>query len=62
MGQNFTLQDYQGHLLFQSGTGGTSITVANLNRITVISDDGKPIYSYNAGVVPTAVAPLLLSD
>ena len=50
--QNFTLQDYQGRVLFQTGTGGSTITVANLQRITVIGDAGKPIYTYNPGIVP----------
>ena len=58
--QNFTLRNYQGRLLFQSGSGGSTITVANLQRITVIGDAGKPIYTYNSGIVPSAIAPLLL--
>ncbi len=58
--QNFILKDYQGRLLFQTGTGGSTITVANLQHITVIGDDGKPIYTYNTGIVPTSIAPLLL--
>jgi hypothetical protein len=58
--QNFTLRDYQGRVLFQTGVGGSIITVANLQRITVIGDAGKPIYTYNAGIVPAAIAPLLL--
>ena len=40
--QNFTLKDYQGQLLFQSGSGGTTITVANLQRITVFGEPGNP--------------------
>ena len=58
--QNFTLQDYQGRVLFQTGPGGTTITVANLQLITVLDDAGKILYTYNAGMVPTAIAPLLL--
>ncbi len=58
--QNFALKDYQGRVLFQSGAGGSIITVTNLQRITVIGDAGKPIYTYNAGIVPTSIAPLLL--
>jgi hypothetical protein len=63
MGQNFTLQDYQGRLLFQTGSGGSTITVANLQRITVIGDDLKTIiYTFNPGGVPaTIMAPLLLN-
>ena len=60
--QNFTLKDYQGKVLFQSGSGGSTITVANLQRITVLDDAGKPIYTYNAGTVPSIMAPLLLGD
>ena len=54
------LQDYQGRVLFQSGVGGSIINVANLQRITVLDDAGKPIYTYNPGIVPTTIAPLLL--
>jgi hypothetical protein len=61
-GQNFTLQDYQGHVMFQSGSGGSTIIVANLTRIMVIGDTGKPIYTYNAGSAPTIIGPLLLGD
>lgn len=57
--QNITLQSYQGKVLFQSGSGGTTITVANLNRITVIGEAGKTIYTYNAAKVPAILAPLL---
>jgi hypothetical protein len=58
--QNFTLKDYQGRVLFQTGPGGSIITVANLQHITVIGDAGKVIYTYNGGIVPTSIAPLLL--
>ena len=58
--QNLTLQDSRGRVLFQTGVGGSTITVTNLQRITVIGDAGKPIYTYNAGIVPSAIAPLLL--
>ena len=60
--QKFTLQDYQGKVLFQSGFGGSTITVANLQRITVLDDVGKPIYTYNAGTVPSIMTPLLLGN
>ena len=40
-------------MLFQSGAGGSTITVANLQRITVIGDAGKPIFIFN----PTAAVP-----
>jgi hypothetical protein len=49
-------------VLFQTGPGGSIITVANLQRITVIGDAGKPIYTYNAGSVPTTIVPLLLGN
>jgi hypothetical protein len=50
-------------VLFQSGVGGSTITVANLNRLTVIGDAGKPIYTYSSGTVPAAIiTPLLLAD
>ena len=43
-------------------TGGTTITVANLNRITVIADEGKPIYTYNAIATTPHMLQLLLSE
>lgn len=39
---NYKLQDYQGHLLFQKGSGGSTITVANLQRITVLAQTASP--------------------
>ncbi|MCX5888535.1 MAG: hypothetical protein NTY36_03685 [Deltaproteobacteria bacterium] len=57
---NYKLQDYQGHVLFQKDAGGSTITVANLQRITILDQNGKAIFTYNAGVVPSSIAPLLL--
>ncbi len=57
---NYKLQDQQGHVLFQKGAGGSIITVANLNRITVLDENGKTIFTYNPGTVPSSIAPLLL--
>ena len=56
---NYKLQDYQGKVLFQPGAGGSTITVANFQRITVLDENGKPLYTYNAGTVPTIIGPLL---
>ena len=60
--QNFTLQDYQGRVLFQTGAGGTTITVTNLQQITVIGDAGRPIYTYNAIATTPHMLQLLLSE
>ncbi len=59
--QNFTLKSYQGKVLFQSGSGGTTITVANLQYITVLDENGKPIYTYSSGVTAPTGLLLLLS-
>jgi hypothetical protein len=59
---NFTVKDDQTRLLFKSGSGGSMITVAKLQRLTVIGDDGKPLYTFNAATVPSLVGPLLLGD
>jgi len=34
--------------------------VAKLKRITIIGDGGETLYTFNAGTVPSAIAPLLL--
>ena len=60
--QNFTLKDYQGNTLCKQGDGGSTITIANMNRVTVIGDGGKIIWQYTDGTVPAAVAPLLLGN
>jgi hypothetical protein len=39
-GQNFTLVDNTGLVICQAGVGGTTITVVNVEHITVIGDDG----------------------
>ena len=38
--QNFTLVDNIGSIICQAGVGGTTITVVNVEHITVIGDDG----------------------
>jgi hypothetical protein len=58
----WSIFDYHNQL-FQSGVGGSIITVANLQRITVLDHTGKTIYTYNdRSVVPTAITPLLLGN
>jgi Ca2+-binding RTX toxin-like protein len=59
---SFTLKDYQGKTLCKQGDAGPTITIANLNRVTVIGEGGKIIYQYTDGTVPAAVAPLLLGN
>ncbi len=60
--QYFTLKDYQGRVLFQAGTGGSTITVANLHRIAVVDETGKTIWQYSGGTATTGFVPLLLMD
>ena len=43
MGQNFTLVDNVGSVICQAGSGGPTITVVNVEHITVIGDSGLPI-------------------
>jgi hypothetical protein len=59
---NYKLQDQQGRVLFQKGTSGSTITVTNLQRITVLDENGKAIYTFNTGTVPSSIVPLLLMD
>jgi hypothetical protein len=39
-GNSFTLVDNTGSVICQAGSGGTTITVVNVEHITVIGDDG----------------------
>jgi hypothetical protein len=59
---NFKVLKDQGRVLFQKGAGGSTISVANLQRITVLDENGKTIYTYNAGIVPSSIALLLLLE
>ena len=43
-GQNFTLVDNNGKVIFKSGDGGSTITVTNIEHIKVIGDDGTIIF------------------
>jgi hypothetical protein len=42
---NYTLQDGTGKVIFASGTGGTTITVLNVAKITVLNQQGNPIFT-----------------
>jgi hypothetical protein len=42
--QNLVLQDIEDNVLFTTGTVGTTITVSNIQHVTVNGDDGSPIY------------------
>ena len=54
---NYKLQDYQGHVLFQKGAGGSTITVANLQHITILDVNGKPIYTSAGAAAPSPTPP-----
>jgi len=41
--QNFTLKDIDGNALFSTGAGGTTITISNIQHVTVIGDDSSTI-------------------
>jgi len=42
---NYTLQDGAGKVIFASGTGGTTITVLNVVKITVLNQQGNTIFT-----------------
>ena len=48
--QNFIVKDYTGRVLFQSGNGGTIITIANIQYTKVIGDSGENLWEYRADV------------
>ena len=54
---NYSLLDYQGHVLFRKGTGGTTITVANLHHLTIYDVNGMPDLQYPLGAAPCPDAP-----
>jgi hypothetical protein len=63
LNMNFTLKDYQGRVLFRTGEGGTTITVANLRHIRAIRGIGEaetPIYTWPTPALPGIITPLLL--
>ncbi len=44
--QSFTLLDTRGNILYQQGTGGSTIVVLGIEDLTVIGDDGiTPVYT-----------------
>jgi Ca2+-binding RTX toxin-like protein len=47
-GQSFLLRDSAGSTLYQYGSGGTTITVANLEQITVKDPGGNILFSWSA--------------
>jgi uncharacterized repeat protein (TIGR02543 family) len=47
-GNQFILKDGSGNILYDHGSGGTTITVVNLEQITVKDINGNTIYSWSA--------------
>jgi hypothetical protein len=47
-GQPFVLKDSSGNTLYDYGSGGTVITVANLEQITVLDTGGNVIFTWSA--------------
>jgi Ca2+-binding RTX toxin-like protein len=47
-GQSFLLKDSTGSTLYQYGSGGTVITVANLEQITVLDSGGTTLFTWSA--------------
>lgn len=62
-GQNFTLVDNNGNVIFKTGDEGSTITVSSVEHITVIGDDGStsiftlsyPELSVNEGTLGSAI-------
>ena len=52
---NYKIKDSNGNILFSSGTGGTVITVANVETITVLDQNGKPLFIWGAPLLAPAV-------
>ena len=55
----YTIDKSDADLVTPAG-GFTTITVANLNRITVLGDNGETLFSAFFGSVGATLAPLLL--
>jgi Ca2+-binding RTX toxin-like protein len=45
---DYTIKNAAGMVLFSSGTGGTTITVFNVEHITVLDEHGNILFSWNA--------------
>jgi len=52
---NYRVKDSSGAVLFSSGTGGTVITVANVETITVLDQNGKPLFVWGAPLLAPAI-------
>ncbi len=44
--QSFTVYDGEGHILYQKGVGGSSITVRNVEHGTILGDDANPVFTW----------------
>ena len=44
--KNFTIQDYAGKVLLKSGSGGSTITILNIQYTKVIGDGGEILWEY----------------
>ena len=42
----FLIQDINSNMIYQSGVGGTTITVTNIEQITVNDAGGNPIFTW----------------
>jgi hypothetical protein len=47
-GQSFVLKDSSGNTLYDHGSGGTTITVTNLEQITVKDPGGNILFTWSA--------------
>ena len=45
-GQPFLIRDTAGNVIYQFGSGGTTITVANVEHITVNDSNGTPVFTW----------------
>ena len=56
--QNVTILSETSTIICKSGDGGSTITVLNVEHITLNGDDGNPICQYDAPSPPTVPTPL----
>ena len=55
--KNVTILNDTGTIICKSGDGGTTITVINVEHITLNGDDGNPICQYDAPSPPAVPTP-----
>jgi hypothetical protein len=44
---NVTVVDSRGNIIYRNGDGGSHITVDNIDNLTILGPDGKPVHRRN---------------